>query len=177
MIIANYKSTPHYQNIDRKWQYSVTLEKRFVKFLKNYFIHNNATHIISDFTPVFGFAMIQAAHELKIPCVAYLPFMKFGVTWNDDLKARFNELFNKTQVKYTDTREFGDWKYRYNYENIVSNCDVILFNKPQHSLDANDKYVLNRVKHYQKKSDNVFEDLQHVYTSFRVDKSNYELEL
>lgn len=177
MIISNYKSIPHYFNVQRKYEYSKQLQFELTKFLKQYLKRYQATQVISDFSPIFGFAMIEAAYQLKIPCTSYLPFMKYSITWNDDLRERFDNLFNKTKIIYTDTREYGAWRYRYNYENIVNHSDVILFNKPPTSLDSNDKHIVRYARMLNKRVDNIYKELEAVYTSFRIEEINYAAEM
>lgn len=175
MIISNFYSKPHYYNVIRKYEYSRRLENELVEYLKKFFKKNNASGVISDFSPIMGFAMIEAAYQLNVPCTSYLPFMDFSITWNDELQERFNKLFEKTNVSYTNTGRYGEWKYRYNYERMVADSDLILLNKPNRSLDKNEYYILNRVHFYNKSCFNIYDDLNPKFKKYKSDYINYSL--
>ena len=168
MIIGNYSTSTHYYKIARKYQYSNKLQQSFAYNFETLFKNKQCTKIITDLTPIFGFAMCDAALKLKLPIKLQLPFKKFYVSWSDDLQQRVLFYLNhkNIEIKYTDTREFGRWKININNEKIVSQCDLILSLKAPNSLDTNDTYIVNRCKHYESEYWNLYKHWQHTLNKF-----------
>lgn len=166
MIISNYKSTPHYLPIDRKFQYSQYIYKEFIFKLYDYFEVMKPSLVISDGSPLWGWAIIEAAYTMGIKTQLHLPYMGYSITWNDDLKNRFENIIDAADsIFYNDFKRYGDWKHNLNYETIIIKSDIMLFN--QSFFNSSDNYIWNRCLHYNKKPINLFDKFAHkVYPKY-----------
>lgn len=171
MKIANIQCNSHYLGLKRQYQYSREVENKFVFYLKKIFKQQNATLIISDMSPIFGFAMLEAAQQLNIPSVAYLPHFKFGVTFDKTLRKRIDVLSEYTKITFTSEREYGDWLYPINTERMICDCDLVL------NLNKYQNYYNNRIKHYNKIELNIWGDVSKLLINYKNDFTNYSLQI